>query len=84
MVCAAWTWYPFVAANPQKTKGRNENETYLCIFDLGGAGVQPAGRPLLCRRAGGPARAAARRDRPGTAGFGYPLSGSASGCTAAW
>lgn len=42
-------------------------EAYLCIFGLGGAGVQPVGRPLLCRRAGAPARATARRDRPGAA-----------------
>ena len=42
-------------------------EAYLCIFGLGGAGVQPVGRPLLCRRAGAAARVAARRDRPGAA-----------------
>lgn len=43
-------------------------EAYLCIFGLGGAGVQPVGRPLLCRRAGAAARAAAWCDRPGAAG----------------
>lgn len=59
-------------------------EAYLCIFGLGGAGVQPVGCPLLCRRAGDPARAAARRDRPGAAGAGRLLSGNAYGCTEAW